>query len=220
MSGFRLNRFFSGPLTRLLLKTPLTPNQITFISLGLGILSGILFSKGTYACSVAAAAGYQLAIVLDNCDGEVARAKNKRSAIGGWLDIMADIVTDISLFLGIGIAMIRQNTEDPIQLFLVLCLSGCLMHCFLVVLEKLKGFGPAVFDTPHPEHENRKNVFLDIFDAIREGDASWFVVFFALIDRMSVLVWAGGVYMQLLWISATFVNFRWLFRSKNIGSIK
>jgi hypothetical protein len=130
-------------------------------------------------------------------------------------------VTDISLFLGIGIAMIRQNAQGPVRLFLILCLSGSLMHFLLVLLEKLKGFGPAVFQVPHPEPEARKNVFLNIFDAVREGDASWFVVLFALLDRTFVLLWAGGVYMQLLWIGATFVNFRWLFRGQNIiGSEK
>ena len=45
-----------------------------------------------------------------------------------------------------------------------------------------------------------------IFDALREGDASLLVVFFAVIDRVPVLLWAGGIYMQLLWISAFAVN--------------
>ena len=210
----RLNRFCSRPLTTFLLKTPLSPNQITWISLGFGVFSGILFSKGTYEFCVAAALSYQLAVVLDNCDGEVARAKNKHSIFGGWLDVVADIVTDVSLFTGVSLGMMRQNTPGPIPFFMFLCLSGSLTHFFLVVLEKIKGFGPAVFEAPHPEHEQRKSIFLNIFDALREGDASWFVLFFVLIGQTPAILWAGGIYMQIIWISALIVNFRWLFGIK------
>ena len=215
MSEFRLNRFFSGPLTRLLLKTPLTPNQITLISLGFGVLAGVLFSRGVYGFSIAAAVSYQLAAVLDNCDGEVARAKNMRSVFGGWLDIVADILSDLSLFLGVSFGVLRQETGGPVFLFMGLCLSGALMHFFLVILEKLKGFGPAVFEAPHPEHKRRKSIFLKIFDALREGDSSWFVVFFALIGQVPMLLWAGGFYMQFIWVSALWINFRWTFGEKN-----
>ncbi len=214
MSEFRLNRFFSRPFTGLLLKTPLTPNQITWTSLFFGILSGILFSKGTYGLSIAASVCYQFAIVLDNCDGEVARAKNLRSVYGEWLDVAADVLTDISLFLGIAAGLVRQSASGPVGLFLTLCLSGLLLHFLLVVLEKLKGFGPAVFGVPHPEHQKRKSIILDILDALREGDISWSVVFFSLIGQTSLLLWAGGIYMQILWASALLVNFRWLFQNK------
>ena len=95
-----------------------------------------------------------------------------------------------------------------------LCLSGALMHFFLVILEKLKGFGPAVFGAPHPEHQERKGFFLNVFDALREGDAAWFVLFFALLGQAPVILWAGGIYMQVLWIGAAFINFRWIFGNK------
>ena len=211
MSAFRLNRVLSKPLTRVLLKTPLTPNQVTLASLGFGFLAGYFFSLGEYAPSLAAAGSYQVAVVLDNCDGEIARAKKLGSEFGGWLDIVCDILSDLALFTGIALGMDRQGTTGPVALFLTLCLSGAVVHFLLVVTEKLKGFGPAVFTAPHPEHEKRKNVVLDIFDALREGDASWFVVLFAVTGYTQALLWAGGIYMQALWISAAVVNFRWIF---------
>jgi phosphatidylglycerophosphate synthase len=216
MSEIRLNRIFSRPLTRFLLKTPLTPNQITLLSLVFGILAGYFFSRGEYLYSLAAAASYQLAVVLDNCDGEVARAKNMRSKLGGWLDIGSDLITDIALFLGIALGMKRQGAPGPVDLFLVLCLTGAAAHFLLVIAEKLKGFGPAVFETPHPEKGQRNNPLLHVFDALREGDASWFVIFFAAADRVPMLLWVGGVYMQLLWLGALFMNFRWTFRGRTV----
>ena len=216
MSEHRLNRVLSKPLTGILLKTPLTPNQVTLISLSCGLLAGFFFSRGTYLFSLAGAASYQLAVILDNCDGEIARAKNMRSVFGGWLDVATDFLTDLSLFLGIGFGMKQAGVPGPVVLFMVLCLSGALIHLALVVLEKIKGFGPAVFTAPTGGPTERKNVLLDIFDALREGEASWFVVFFTVIHQVSVLLWAGGIYMQLLWITAFLSNFRRLFQGARV----
>lgn len=214
MSEFRLNRLCSKPLTAALLKTPLTPNQITLTSLAFGIFAGTLFSRGLYGFSVAAAVSYQLAMILDNCDGEIARAKNMRSTLGGWLDVIADIGSDLALFLGVGFGMLEQKAEGPVVLFMALCLSGAVIHFLLVIVEKLKGFGPAVFEAPHPEHETRKNTALNVFDALREGDAAWFVLALALAGQAPLVLWIGGVYMQLLWVTALAVNFRWTFGKK------
>ena len=133
-----------------------------------------------------------------------------RSEFGGWLDIVADLLTDTALFAGVALGMKRQDIPGPVDLFLGLCLTGAFMHFMLVVLEKIKGFGPAVYNAPHPEREKRTNIFLGIFDAFREGEASWLVLLVTLIGQAPFLLWAGGVYMQFLWASALVVNFKWL----------
>ena len=214
MTELRVNRVFSRPLTRLLLATPLTPNQVTTLSLFIGIGAGWLFSQGAYGPSIAASLLYQLAVVLDNCDGEIARAKNLGSRFGGWYDLAADLVTDLSLFGGVALGVHRAGTAGPVLLFAVLCLSGAAVHFLLVVAEKLRGFGPAVYASPHPEHATRGNPFLTLFDSLREGDSSWFVPLFAVLGRTEWILWLGGVYMQALWISAFLLNFRWTFRGK------
>lgn len=208
---FRLNRVFSRPLTRLLLKTPLTPNQTTLLSLFFGILAGCLFSNGAWRWGILGALSYQLAVLLDNCDGEIARAKNWGSSFGAWLDIACDLLVDLSLFLGIAIGMANKAASGPIRLFAFLCVSGAMFHFALVVTEKLKGFGPAAFGAPHPEHKTRKNFFLSVFDALREGEISWLVLLFALMNKTGSLLWLGGIYMQIIWISALLINFKWLF---------
>ena len=214
MSDFRLNRVLSKPLTAILLGTPLTPNHITTLSMSLGVGAGLLFSQGRYGTGVVAAFLYQLAVVLDNCDGEVARAKNMKSRFGGWYDILADLVTDICLFGGVALGVLKNHSEGPVAFFTVMALSGALIHVSLVVFEKIRGFGPAAFGAPHPEHEKRKNPLLSFFDALREGDSSWFVPLFAVSGKMIWLLWFGGVYMQFLWVTALAVNFRWLVPNK------
>ena len=214
MTEFRLNRVFSKPLTSLLLKAPITPNHVTTVSLCLGLGAGWLFSRATYGAALGGAFCYQLAVVLDNCDGEIARAKKMGSVFGGWYDIFADFVTDLSLFSGVALGALSSGMAGPVTLFTALCLSGALMHLSLVVIEKIRGFGPAVYGAAHPEHAARKNILLNIFDCLREGDSSWFVVLLALAGRTDLLLWIGGLYMQVLWISALAVNFRWIFKAK------
>ncbi len=211
MTEFRLNRLFSKPLSEVLLRTPLTPNHITTVSLALGLGAGYFFSRGSYAEGLWAALLYQLAVILDNCDGEIARAKGLGSTFGAWYDIFADFVTDFSLFAGLAVGALRSGAEGPILLFAALCLTGGLMHLSLVILEKLRGFGPAAYASPHPEHSTRKNPFLTLFDSLREGDSSWFVVLFTASGHAIWLLWFGGVYMQVLWLAALVMNFRWLF---------
>ena len=206
-----INRALSKPLTYLLLKTPLTPNQVTAVSLGFGVLSGLFFAKGDYFSAVAAAVFFQTAAVLDNCDGDIARAKNLRSEFGGWFDVVADVLVDIALFFGLVIGLLRQGAEGPVILFGSLCVMGALINFIIVCAEKMKGFGPAVFEQPHPEGARREGLFHQMVEGVREGDSSWFLVGFAVFGKMDWFLWLAAPYMQVLWISAVMMNFKWLF---------
>lgn len=210
---FRLNRVFSVPLTSVLLRLPVTPNQVTLASLALGIAAGFLFSKGAYGASLAAAFLYQLACVLDNCDGEIARAKKMSSEFGGWLDITADFATDIALFTGLAFGAADIPGMPSAGLLLFLCLFGACFHFGLVVAEKKKGFGPAVFNVPKAGGRS-ESVFLKVFDCFREGEASWFVLAFALAGKAHWLLIVGAVYMQFLWAGALVMNLRFLLKRK------
>lgn len=207
---FRLNRLFSTPLASVLLATPLTPNQVTCLSLLSGLAAGWLFSYGHTKTSIVAALLYVLACLLDNCDGEIARKKNLGSAFGAWFDIGADLLTDIAVFTGIGLSMLGRGDDANVALFLALCLSGAAIHCVLVVLEKLRGFGPAAYGAPNTQGSARLS-FFKLFDALREGDACWLVLLFALAGKAHTLLWFGGIYMQILWITALLMNRRVLF---------
>lgn len=208
----RPNRLLSAPLSAVFLRMPVTPNMITTLSLSLGITAGWLFSRGIQEQNIWGALAYQSAVVLDNCDGEIARAKKMGSAFGAWFDILADFVTDLSLFIGIALGALRSGAEGPVRLFAALCLSGALLHLSLVILEKKKGFGPAAFGQPNPDREARRNMFWTFFDGLREGESSWFVLILAFAGHSVWILWFGGVYMQVLWLSALVVNYKWIFR--------
>ena len=82
----------------------ITPNQITFASLAVGLAAARCF---WHADAPAAAAGlvlYATAVVLDHADGEVARLTLAESAAGEWLDIGADTVVHTSLVIAMGVS--------------------------------------------------------------------------------------------------------------------
>lgn len=208
---FKIHRYFSKYATRWLLRTPLTPNHITLISLGIGILSGYCFAQGGYWNMLFGAFWLQIAMILDCSDGEVARAKNLKTRVGVWLDVTCDTLVDIVIFWGIAQGLRATGVPGPIYPTLGLCIFGSIMNWILVVIQMRRGFGPAVFGAHHPDAKRQSSFLFRMAEAAGEGDMSWFVLAFALFGRMDWLFWSAGVYMQILWIYPVVVNFRWLF---------
>lgn len=99
-----INCHVSLRITRLLARTPVTPNQITMVALVVGLAAaGFLF----YATRVAVAVGgvlIALQSIIDSCDGELARLRFQFSKLGQWLDNVLDDVVDTALMVGFGFA--------------------------------------------------------------------------------------------------------------------
>jgi phosphatidylglycerophosphate synthase len=91
-------------ITRLLCRTPITPNQITAAALVVGLVAALLLAAGGRAAVAAAGALIILQNVLDSCDGEMARLRYQFSALGQWLDNIADDAVDAALMAGLGAA--------------------------------------------------------------------------------------------------------------------
>ncbi len=98
-------RKISGFISGFLIRTPVTPNQVTIISLILGIISGVFFSLGEYTYTITAGLLYFLSTVFDQCDGEVARLKQMETEFGRKLDIVVDAIVNAVIFIGITIAL-------------------------------------------------------------------------------------------------------------------
>ncbi|HEX4912853.1 MAG TPA: lysylphosphatidylglycerol synthase domain-containing protein [Vicinamibacterales bacterium] len=109
----RVNRRMSLPISMLLLRTPMTANALSLLLVFLGFTSGWLFSLGSYATGVAAAALSLGASILDGCDGEIARLKYQESAFGCWVETIGDYTYYIAIFVGLTVGAVRY-TADPI----------------------------------------------------------------------------------------------------------
>jgi len=99
-----LNRHLSLAVTRLLLPTPITPNQMTVIAALIGLAGVWLVFRASFAAVAAGALLVQLQSVLDGCDGEIARLKLQSSRFGEWFDNVTDDLVNASYGFGLGYA--------------------------------------------------------------------------------------------------------------------
>ena len=92
-------------LVRPLARTPVTPNQLTTLTLVLALAGAGLFAAGDAALVEWAAGLFVLARFLDHFDGELARLKGLASRFGYYYDYVAGGVSYAALFLGTGIGL-------------------------------------------------------------------------------------------------------------------
>lgn len=95
-----LNRHVSLSLTRWLVKTPLSPNQVSVGILGVGAVGAFMASQGDYVSQLVGAALFQTQSILDGCDGEMSRLTHRGSLAGEWLDTIGDDLTNYGFFAG------------------------------------------------------------------------------------------------------------------------
>lgn len=101
----RLSRIGTGFAVR----TRLTPNLITAISLAVGVIAGLLIFTGYPAAWIVAAILLQLALIIDCMDGEVARFTRRYSAFGGWLDGIGDRIKEYLVFAAVAAVAVRDH---------------------------------------------------------------------------------------------------------------
>jgi phosphatidylglycerophosphate synthase len=97
-----LYRPVSFPLTRLLVWTPITPNQISYLVAALVVLGCWVTAHARPSWAVAGTAIVLAASYLDCCDGEVARVKLLSSRFGAWIDTVVDELSSIGYMVAVG----------------------------------------------------------------------------------------------------------------------
>jgi CDP-alcohol phosphatidyltransferase-like enzyme len=97
-----LYRPISSPLTRLLVWTPITPNQISYLVAAIVALGCWLTASASTARVIAGTAVILAAAYLDCCDGEVARLKLLSSRLGAWIDTIIDELSSVGYMAALG----------------------------------------------------------------------------------------------------------------------
>jgi phosphatidylglycerophosphate synthase len=105
----RFNRRISIPISRQLIRLPVTPNMVSLFTLGVSFLSGLCFAMGGYGNMLAGALLGLFASILDGCDGEVARLTFQESEFGCWLETVCDYLYYLFMFAGMTIGLLRSS---------------------------------------------------------------------------------------------------------------
>jgi len=197
-----MNRKVSRHITRWLLRTPLTPNQVTVLSCLVGILGALCFFPGGYWGPVLGALLLQFSVVLDCCDGEIARVKFMESPLGDWLDIVCDTIVSIAIFLGIGVAVWHDGTtQHALLLASLLAIGGALSFPFVTLAEKTEATGEQ--RNGWEDHTIKK-----ILASLTTRDFSVVIVASALIGKLHWFLWGAALGAHVFWIFLAWLLFR------------
>jgi hypothetical protein len=123
-----INRPLTRPITRLLLKFPITPTCWTLTIFVLPLLSAIFLVRGSYFSIVIGTAIYQLYSMLDGCDGEIARAKYLESKRGGRIDDFCDILGALLFVSALGVGLGGAYAVEGFALAALIAVNEWLLH--------------------------------------------------------------------------------------------
>jgi phosphatidylglycerophosphate synthase len=104
--------------TWLLLRSSVTPNQVTIASILCALLCGIFYAFGMFLWG-----SFFLFIshMLDCTDGNLARAKEVFSPFGRWIDFIGNRTGEVFIFLGV--TFYFYGTENP-DFWIIFTLMG------------------------------------------------------------------------------------------------
>jgi 1L-myo-inositol 1-phosphate cytidylyltransferase / CDP-L-myo-inositol myo-inositolphosphotransferase len=175
-----LSRSVSQKMTRLLLNTSVTPNQITLFSFAMGLVSAICFAGGTYPLNVFGGFSLLFSTWLDGTDGEIARLKFMESELGGKLDIICDNIVHFFVFGAIGWG-VAKTTGDETYLYLGGLAAFASLASFILL-------GSTIFKknsgaiTPAPDSEP------SMAEKLANRDFINFLMLMALVDQLNIFI--------------------------------
>jgi phosphatidylglycerophosphate synthase len=191
-----VDRFFNRPigriLSKLLVHTSVSPNQVSVISILIGIASGWFFATGRF---LPGAIILQICAIIDCVDGDLARALFKQSVTGKWLDLVGDQIVHLAVFLRIGIGVARANPQTPALLLGISAAIG-VIFCLLVLLRGMRAAS------------DRRYLFNKLVDAAANRDFSLLLLILALLGKMELFLWMAGIGIHLFWLAMLVSQFQ------------
>lgn len=183
-----VERPISLSISRRLMGTSITPNQMTWISLLIGVLGGACFALPGRGWALTGALLFLTHSILDGCDGELARLKLQESRWGGVLDFWGDNVVHAAVFLGIGVGWARDGGGALPLVLAALAVLGTFVSAGLVygyTMRERSGTGP-MYESVAREAE--KSRLAKIADALSRRDFIYLVVILAALGKIHVFL--------------------------------
>jgi CDP-L-myo-inositol myo-inositolphosphotransferase len=135
-----INRRISIPISLLLTRTAITPNQISVFNLLIASAAGLLFASTSYQMLALGGILLQLGSILDGCDGEVARLTFRQSKNGQWMDTITDNISYVVLVIGLGIGQFRRE-PTTLTVWLALASLAAILIGLVVIYQRIHAMG-------------------------------------------------------------------------------
>ena len=176
------NSIFSIKISSLLVKTFLTPNQITILGLFIGLASGILFAQGNYWNTLIGGVLLSITAILDCCDGDVARLKFMESDFGENLDTACDNIINIFIFIGIMLGVARYDGLIQALIPFALLMFGGGWIFYLIYFPK-GGKGSYFTNTP----------MYNIIQILASRNFIYVILLFCIFNKLNWFLWIAGI---------------------------
>ena len=177
-----VNSIFSIKISSLLVKTFLTPNQITILGLFIGLASGILFAQGNYWNTLIGGVLLSITAILDCCDGDVARLKFMESDFGENLDTACDNIINIFIFIGIMLGVARYDGLIQALIPFALLMFGGGWIFYLIYFPK-GGKGSYFTNTP----------MYNIVQILASRNFIYVILLFCIFNKLNWFLWIAGI---------------------------
>ena len=187
-----VNRKASEPMARLLAKTRVTPNQVSWAAFGIAISSFVSFVLGQ---NIIGGLLVQLSSIVDGIDGSLARLKGMTSEFGGFLDSVLDRYADILIVLGLTLWSLSHETYSGIWLASFLAIAGTI--CISYTRARISPNHRHFFDKGLKSLASRDiRLFLIMLGAVI-GQAYFCLITIAAITNLAVLYRLIYIYKYL-----------------------
>tara|TARA_B100000315_G_scaffold185427_1_gene174561 strand:- start:5811 stop:6446 length:636 start_codon:yes stop_codon:yes gene_type:complete len=195
---FPLIRRFSNPVSRVLIRLPITPNQISIASLIFGLAGCFYISRNNFDDQLLGSFLFIVGYIFDNCDGEVARHKNLATDLGRKLDSFVDWIVHAVFFIALGYGIARE-AQDNIWLWLGLMggLGSTINYSLGIFLDDPNASQDLVAAS---QPETIKDYIIFVFRELFRADFCFIVLLLTLFDNLWVLLPAAAIGAQVYWI--------------------
>jgi phosphatidylglycerophosphate synthase len=192
-----VERRISLALTRWLVRTPVTPNMITVVSVGVGLIGAPFFLSPEPLAQLAGALLFLTHSILDGCDGEIARLKFLESRGGAVLDFWGDNLVHQAIFACMAIGWSLSSHSIWPLLLGALAVAGTLGAAAIasrrfIAGEALTGAADRTMARLVEAFSHRDFIYLIAVLAVF-GQAQWFIALAAAGAPLFLLLllWVG-----------------------------
>jgi 1L-myo-inositol 1-phosphate cytidylyltransferase / CDP-L-myo-inositol myo-inositolphosphotransferase len=196
----KFERKVSLALSRRLLNTAVTPNQISVVSIFMGLASALLFLPENPLFHVLGGLLLLFSSILDGCDGELARLRYQESRTGSWLDFLGDNLVHMAVFFCIGLGLYRQGEGLAYLLLGSAAAFSTGLAASSVFLRVILRSGSSVitFATPVRVEEMERasgklRRQIDFADKISNRDFIYLILLLSIADRLWIFAWFSGL---------------------------
>ncbi len=189
-----VDTYFNRPagrvLSKLLIHTSVTPNQVSVFATIVGVGAAGCLGQGDRRWDIIGALVLQLSAAIDCVDGDIARMVFKESKLGKWLDLVGDQVVHVALFVAIAMGVAAAKPAVPALALGVSAALGVLI-----------AFGVVLRGMLHPDA--RGNTRLQrLIDATTNRDFSVVIIVLAFANRLDLFLWAAAIGVHVFWLLA------------------